>query len=128
MVKRKAEIWLERVKKSVVEGRTKNFWIKVKRKKDFFDVLIGKKNGKPHVHFGINPDASTKFIQDRGKVRTIKREHISLDGKKVLLEEQKFFDEEAELSVSFDYKIRKIVKNGFYTSIEKITISERTSV
>jgi hypothetical protein len=132
MVKDKAEIYLKRVNKNVVRGRTKNYWIEVRKKKDYFDVLIGEKGEKAHIHFGINPDTTTKFIEDRGKIMRMRKEKIGLDGGKVLLNEQKFFNKEpnlpANLLISFDYKIKKIGKNKIYTAFEKITISERKTV
>jgi len=125
MTKPKSEVWLGRTKKNVVEGRTENYWIKVKKKNGFVDVLIGKKGEEAHIHFGLNPDTSHKFIQDRGKVKNIRRDRIMLNGEKVLIDELKFSDKESDFIIDFNYRLTKIDEKSYKSDIEKIIITER---
>jgi hypothetical protein len=58
-----------------------NFWAQFRVKKDdrrgdeYVDVLIGNKyETKPHSHIGINLDQSTRFVEPRGMLNTMRRE------------------------------------------------------
>lgn len=69
---------------TIKEGKerleTKSFWAEFRVKKDerrgdqYIDVLIGRKDEmKPHSHIGINLDQSTRFVEPRGVLNTIRR-------------------------------------------------------
>jgi hypothetical protein len=74
---------------SIKEGRekfkTKNFWAVVRVKRDsrrgdyYIDLLVGRKKHitdhlKPYAHIGLNPDQSTRFVETRGVLNTMRRE------------------------------------------------------
>jgi hypothetical protein len=59
--------------------RTPGAWAKVRVMKDprrgdeYCDVLIGVFRDEPHIHIGINRDASIRFQEGRGRLHTINR-------------------------------------------------------
>lgn len=70
---------------TIKEGRerveTQNFWAMFRVQKDdrigdlYIDVLIGNKDEtKPHSHLGLNRDGSTRFVESRGLLNTLRRE------------------------------------------------------
>ena len=71
----------------MVEGRTNNYWINIRKKEDCLDVIIGKKYQPIHIHLGINHDMSIKFIEDRGIVKSIIRESNLSNGQNLLTKE-----------------------------------------
>jgi hypothetical protein len=70
---------------TIKEGKerleTKNFWAEFRVKKDerhgdqYVDVLIGRRDeADAHSHIGINFDQSTRFVESRGVLNTLRRE------------------------------------------------------
>lgn len=70
---------------TIKEGKerleTKNFWAEFRVKMDdrtgdrYIDVLMGNKDeSKPHSHLGLNLDQSTRFVEPRGLLNTMRRE------------------------------------------------------
>lgn len=70
---------------TIKEGKqrleTENFWAEFKVKKDerrgdqYIDVLIGDRNHTaPHSHMGINFDQSTRFVEPRERLNTMRHE------------------------------------------------------
>jgi hypothetical protein len=53
-------------------------WAELKIKdsdgEQFFDILLGKKGKKAHMHMGINLDQSLRFHQGRGITDTLRRQ------------------------------------------------------
>ncbi|MBU0907177.1 MAG: hypothetical protein KKD18_01400 [Nanoarchaeota archaeon] len=108
-----------------IEGRTKNYWIKLRRDKDYFDVLAGKRGKEPHIHFGINPDFSYKFIEPRGKAKKITRERTKQDRKKELVYEREFgIKGEPQFIVQFRFNSH--IKDGnLHTYLEGLKLIEK---
>jgi hypothetical protein len=63
---------------------TKNFWAVFRLKRDprqgdyYIDLLVGRRKHimdhlKPYAHIGINPDQSTRFVETRGVLDSIRR-------------------------------------------------------
>ena len=118
-------LWIRRVKKSLIEGRTTNYWIKIRRKATHFDVLIGKKGEKAHIHFGLNPDHTYKFIADRGKVKGTKSEILKQDGSRELIAE-KIFNKKGEPQLILKITLKLQMKEGqLHTYIDHVQLSER---
>ena len=112
-------------KKNKIEGRTKHYWIKLRREKGYFDVLIGKRGKEPHIHFGINPDFSHKFIKPRGKAKRLIQEVTKSDGSKKLVYEKDFgIKGDPQFIVKFRFNTR--IKGGnLYTYLEGLKLMER---
>lgn len=100
---------------TIKEGKerleTKNFWAKFRIKKDeergdqYIDVLIGKKDEtEPHSHFGINLDMSTRFVEPRGVLNTLRRE---IDSKQMgrLANDTIEYSEPGEIEGKFVFQI-----------------------
>jgi len=120
-------LWFKRKNKNTIEGRTTNYWIKVRRKAKhgYFDVLIGKKGEKAHIHYGLNPDYTYRFLEDRGKVKRVKREKIDQKGKNTLIDEQTF-NKKGEPSLIVKIRFNSQIKNGqIHTYIEGIALLEK---
>jgi len=97
----KEDTWLKVRNINKIEGRTKNFWVKIKNKKTYYDVLIGKKDKKAHIHYGINPDFTITFLEDRKGVQNIKHELIKPDGEIISMEDKTFSGIKKELILSY---------------------------
>ena len=67
-----------------------------------FNWRFGKKDKSPHIHYGINPDLTITFLEDRNMVRNIKREAIKSDGKIIVIENKTFLGEQEELIFSYE--------------------------
>ena len=127
MIKKNVNIWLKKTNKNVINGRTKNYWIKIRRKSDkgYFDILIGKKGEQAHIHYGLKPDCGYKFLEDRGKVKRVIREKINKSQEKKLIDER-VFNQKGEPQLIVKFRLHSRIKEGqVYTYIEGITLSER---
>lgn len=113
------------IKKNKIEGKTANYWINLRRDKGYFDVLVGKKGKEPHIHFGINPDFSYKFIEPRGKAKRIIREKIKPDGNKELIYE-KDFGVKGEPRFIVQFRFNSHIKDGnLHTYLEGLKLMEK---
>ncbi|MBI5803211.1 hypothetical protein HY448_00815 [Candidatus Pacearchaeota archaeon] len=97
----KENTWLKVRNINKIEGRTKNFWVKIKNKKTHYDVLIGKKGKEAHIHYGINPNLTITFLEDRKGVQNIKHELIKPDGEAISMEDKTFSGMTKELTLSY---------------------------
>ena len=97
----KEDTWLKVSNINKIEGRTKNFWIKIKNKKTYYDILIGKKGKEAHIHYGINPDLTITFLEDRKGVQNIRHELIEQNGDMILMEDKTFSGITKELTLSY---------------------------
>lgn len=97
----KENTWLKVRNINWPEGRTKNFWVKIKNKKTYYDVLIGKKGKEAHIHYGINPDLTITFLEDRKGVQNIKHELIKPEGEIITMEDKTFSGMTKELTLSY---------------------------
>jgi len=127
MADKEINIYLKKTKKNIIKGRTKNYWITIRRKagEGYFDVLIGKKGEDSHIHYGLYGNYTYKFLEDRGKVKRVTRERIKKNKEKELIDERVFSKKgEPQLIVKFRFNSR--MKEGeIYTYIVGITLSER---
>jgi hypothetical protein len=70
------KLWINKIKMEINDDKG---WAKLRIKKDkvddedYIDILIGMKNKKPHIHFGLNLDNSMKFSEYRGVTKAISR-------------------------------------------------------
>ena len=77
-------------KDTVKRYKDNTHWAVLRMKKDrkngqqYFDILIGLKDKKPHAHLGINLDQTIRFSEFRKTTHSIKRTVVSK--KKGLLE------------------------------------------
>ena len=73
------------IRKGKESFKTANFWAEFRVKRDsrrgdyYIDLLVGRKRHvmdhlKPYAHIGINPDQSTRFVETRGVLNSIRRE------------------------------------------------------
>ena len=97
----KEDTWLKVRNINKIEGRTKNFWVKIKNKKTYYDVLIGKKDKEAHIHYGINSDLTITFLEDRKGVQNIRHELIKPDGEVIEMEDKTFSGMTKELTLSY---------------------------
>ena len=124
MVNEKNNLYLKR-KKNNIEGRTENYWIKLRRDRGYFDVLIGKRGEEPHIHFGINPDFSHKFVEPRGKAKKVTQEVTKPNGNKELVYEQNFgIEGEAQFIVKFRFN-SYIKDENLHIYLEGLRLMER---
>lgn len=71
---------------------TRKAWAKVRIKKDdklgdhYVDVLMGSKGKDPHIHLGANGDGTLRFMEDRGKLSSLRRRVV--DSKRGVLEDK----------------------------------------
>lgn len=101
-MKNNEDTWLKVRNINKIEGRTKNFWVNIKNKKTYYDILIGRKGKEAHIHYGINPDLTIHFLEDRKGVQNIKHELIKPDGKVILMEDKTFSGMSKELTLSYN--------------------------
>ena len=124
MISKDLNLWLKK-KVNSIEGRTTNYWIKIRRKSGYFDILIGKQGEDPHIHYGLNPDHTYKFLQHRGKVKGVKTEILKQDGNRELVDER-IFSKLGEPQLVVKIRLNMKMKEGkIYTYIEGITLSEK---
>ena len=103
----KEDTWLKVRNINKIEGRTKNFWVKIKNKKTYCDVLIGKKGREARIHYGINPDLTITFLEDRKGVQNIKHELIKPGGETIVMEDKTFSGMTKELTLSYKGTCRR---------------------
>ncbi len=97
----KEDTWLKVRNINKIEGRTKNFWVKINNKGIYYDVLIGRKCKEAHIHYGINPDLTITFLEDRKGIQNIKHELIDQNGEVKVMEDKTFPDMTKELNLSY---------------------------
>lgn len=97
----KSENWLKVSNINLIKGRTKNFWVEIRNKKTYYDILIGKKGKKAHIHYGINPDFTLTFLQDRNMVQNIRQKLITEKGEVIEVEDKIFPNMSEELTLSY---------------------------
>ena len=122
---KKINLWLKRKNQNTIEGRTENYWIKIRRTKGYFDVLIGKKGEKAHIHYGLKPDYTYQFLEDRGKVKRVTQEKIKSEQERELIE-KRVFNQKGEPQLIVQFRFNSRLENGnIHTYITGITLSER---
>ena len=128
MKKDSVDLWIKRKSKNTIEGRTKHYWIKVRRKKGYFDILIGKKGEEPHIHDALYPNYEHKFLADRGKLKSVRREVIKKNKEAEIIEERTFGNRgEPRLIVKFRFNSRD--KEGLLsTYLRGITLTEKRMI
>ena len=75
--------------------------MKIRNKKTYYDILIGKKGKEAHIHYGINPDLTITFLEDRKGVQNIKHELIKPEGEIITMEDKTFSGMTEELTLSY---------------------------
>ena len=68
------ELWTKQKK---IEVKTKNYWAKLRVKNQnesqYYDVLAGKRNKEPHIHFGFGLLRNLKFDIHRDQVTSVEK-------------------------------------------------------
>ena len=121
----KKESWLKVRNINLIKGRTPNFWVEIRNKKIYYDVLIGKKGKEAHIHYGINPDFTLTFLEDRDMVKKIKQELIKSDGEVISVEDKIFPSMKEELTLSYKGIYRGDGKMR-YLNLTEIRLIEKT--
>jgi hypothetical protein len=119
----KEDNWLKVHNNSKIEGRSKNFWMEIKNKGTYYDVLIGRKDKKEHIHYGINPDLTITFLEDRTGVQNIRHELIHQNGEVKVMEDKTFPNMSKEMNLSYKRICRSDGKN-VYLYLTEIKLTE----